>query len=257
MKYAKSYPTTEHENAANKFVEIFSKDSRVNSILLVNSCARGKATKDSCLDLVLLINNLSEKEKIELDFKNLLKSVPEFIELKKAGRFSHIDLFITDGQITPNEREWESGPDEFELAIGNLFIYSFVLFDKKDYFLKLTKKYLPYYSENLRKKKLAEATKFFLNNIHHVQLYVDRELYFAAFDRLYKASQEFLQALFISKKVYPISYAKWIKEQLVEILGMPRLYSEFVQIHEINKFEGQEIAQKAEKLRKMFQENVK
>ncbi len=53
---------------------------------------------------------------------------------------------------------------------------------------------------------------------------VDRGLYFQAFDRLYNAHQEFLQALFISRRTYPIVYNKWIHEQIVDILHLPELY---------------------------------
>ncbi len=55
----KFYPTKQHEKAARKFVEIFAKDSRVKTILLTCSCARGKAVKDSCLDMG--VNNQKRK----------------------------------------------------------------------------------------------------------------------------------------------------------------------------------------------------
>lgn len=251
------YPTIEHERAANKVVEIYSKDKRVMAILLVNSCARGKATKDSCLDLTLIIKNIKDADKIKKNFDKLTLSVKELLDVRKVGKFSHIDLHIGDGKFKPKPRDWESGPDEFELEIGNTYDYSKVLFERENYFKELSRRYIPYYEEILRKKKLAEAVKYCTNNLDHVPLYVNRGLYFAAFDRLYKASQEFMQALFISKKVYPISYAKWIKEQFVDILNMPELYRKFVEIHEIKNFESGEIAEKAEMLRKMLQDNVK
>jgi hypothetical protein len=73
---------------------------------------------------------------------------------------------------------------------------------------------------------------------------------------LYNASKEFLQALFISRKVYPISYDKWIREQLVGILKEPRLYREFVKLYEINKLESEELIQKAETLSLLAEQHL-
>src|SRR3989339_634382 len=217
-----SFPTKEHEIACNKFVEIFRQDKRIKSILVNCSCARGKATKDSCLDLVLIIKEDKYYNLIENKFKRLKKSVKEFIDLKKVGKYSHIDLQITTGKIIPKPRDWTSGPDEYELEIGNIFRYSKLLFDKKGYFKKLSKKYLPYYSEKVRKKKLVGVLGYMNNNLDHIEIYVKRGLYFHAFSRFYSALREFLQALFISKKIYPIAYDKHIKEQFYDILKMPK-----------------------------------
>lgn len=60
--------------------------------------------------------------------------------------------------------------------------------------------------------------------------------------------EEFLQALFISKRKYPIAYDKWIKEQLCDILQLPNLYDELVGIMECHKLESSEHIIKADKL---------
>jgi len=87
-----------------------------------------------------------------------------------------------------------------------------------------------------------------LNNLHHIPLYVERGLYFQSFNRLYDAIGEFLQALFITNRKYPIAYDKWIKEQLIEILRMPNLYNELIKMMEYKKFESIEHKEKAEQL---------
>ena len=63
-------------------------------------------------------------------------------------------------------------------------------------------------------------------NLERVKAGVARSLYFHAFDKLYHAFQEFLQALFIARRVYPIAYDKWIREQVVGWLRLPDLYAE-------------------------------
>ncbi|MFH1211844.1 MAG: hypothetical protein V1659_02840 [Candidatus Woesearchaeota archaeon] len=248
MKY---YPTALHQNAAKKFVEIFGKDARVMSILLNCSCARGKASKDSCLDLCLILKHKKDVNIVRKKFEFLYTKINEFKNLKKAGVYSHIDLHITDGNIIQRKRSWTQGPDDFELEIGNIFIYSVALLDKNNYFAKLRSKYIPYYSEKLREKRLADAKKHLYNNLNHVPLYVKRGLYFAAFKRFNDASKEFLQVLFMKNRIYPISYDKWIKEQLVEILKDRALYNAFVSLYEVKRLESNELIVKANKLKRL------
>jgi predicted nucleotidyltransferase len=49
-----TYPTPEHQAAADVIVDFFVSSYKIDAVLLVNSCARGKATRDSCLDIVVL-----------------------------------------------------------------------------------------------------------------------------------------------------------------------------------------------------------
>ncbi len=72
-----------------------------------------------------------------------------------------------------------------------------------------------------------------------------RGLRFQSFDRLWKAFQEFLQALFISHRTYPIAYDKWVREQVEEILGLPELYRQFPPLFALRRFESGEFAEKA------------
>ncbi len=117
-------------------------------------------------------------------------------------------------------------------------------------------RWLPYYDEELRRERLAIVRRFCLNNLHHIPLYVERGLYFQAFHRLYDAYREFLQALFISNRIYPIAYDKWIKEQLEEILDMPELYQQLSRLFEISHFESYEIAHKATQLEKLLEQYI-
>lgn len=54
MKLAATYPTPEHRVAAETIVEHFVSNYKIDAVLLVNSCVRGKVTRDSCLDIVML-----------------------------------------------------------------------------------------------------------------------------------------------------------------------------------------------------------
>ena len=54
MPPSPSYPTDAHARAADAIVEFFATRAETDAVLLVNSCARGKATRDSCLDIAVL-----------------------------------------------------------------------------------------------------------------------------------------------------------------------------------------------------------
>jgi len=245
------YPTIEHERASEVIAGFFRTQSYVDAVLLIGSCARGKATRDSCLDILVLVQPevLSTKRPVlEQQWNDLYGSEPAFEKLASVGEYSRVDLEFVDGCFAPKPRGWTSGPDEFELDIGNMLVYSAPLFERGDRQSELRAKWLPYYDEMLRSERLGMVLRYCHNNLDHVPLYVDRGLYFQAFHRLYDAFREFLQALFISRRTYPIAYDKWIREQVEEILGMPELYQQLPHLFEIGNFESREIAQKAELL---------
>ena len=92
----------------------------------------------------------------------------------------------------------------------------------------------------------------FRHYLAHIQLYVERRLYFQSFARLYRAFQMFLQALLIARRTYPIAYDKWVHEQVVEILGLPELYARLPQLLEIGRFESADLVDKAAELRRLL-----
>ena len=258
MSIRPTYPSAEYDQAARAVVDFFS-EKVVDAVILTCSCARGKASRDSCLDISILLpleNFTARRDALESQWDQFYESEEIFGHLHRVGKYSHVDLDFTDGHFQPQDWGWIGGPDNFELEIGNVLVYSVPLLEQTDRFRKLKVLWLPYYSDQLRQERLAQARKYCLNNLDHIPLYVERRLYFQAFQRLYHALQEFLQALFISHRVYPLAYDKWIREQIEEILGMPELYRQFVSLLEIAHFESHEIALKARQLEYLFYKYV-
>ena len=255
MKFEPIYPSPEHQNAANVITEHFVSNYKIDAVLLVNSCARGKATRDSCLDIVVLAKEGEERSQLnelKSSWYELESSSQEIQNLYKVGKYSVVHPDFIRGIFTPREQDESAGPDDFEIQIGNFLAYSYPLWQGSDYFTQLKEQWLPYYNEELRLQRLERVRWFCLNNLHHIPLYIERGLYFQSFDRLYNAYQEFLQALFIARKTYPIAYNKWIHEQLVGILGLPKLYEQITHLFEIKKFESTEIADKAEEVEELL-----
>lgn len=249
------HPTIEHEKAAKTVVDYFAPISDIEAVLLYCSCARGKAGKGSCIDIGVLILPeilLKKKAQFENQWNEFQAKEKIFRELNKHGRFTELHLDFFDGNFKPKPREWTSGPDEFELEIGNYFAYSVALLEKSDYLKKLKAQWLPYYDEKLRQTRLAMVQKYCFNNLTHIPLCAKRGLYFQAFKRFYDAFREFLQALFIARRTYPIAYDKRIKEQIEEILGLPQLYPALPKLFEIKHFESLEIVDKARELEQLY-----
>jgi predicted nucleotidyltransferase len=260
MRIQAVYPTVEHEKASKAVVDFFSKFSDIETVILKGSCARGKATRDSCVDVAVLLQPKvfsRRKTVLEQEWNRFYETAEVFESLRQVGKYSNVELDFIDGNFKPKPRSWTSGPDEFELEIGNSLVYTVPILVHGDYFSHLKAKWLPYYDEKIRRERLDMVCRYCRNNLDHIPLYTNRGLYFQAFHRLYDAFREFLQALFISHCTYPIAYDKWIREQIEDILKMPKLYRQLPKLFEIENFESQEITLKAEDLSNLHEEYVK
>jgi hypothetical protein len=79
---------------------------------------------------------------------------------------------------------------------------------------------------------------------------------FHAFHRLYLAFQDFLQALFIALRRYPIAYDKWIREQVEDMLALPQIYERLPAIVGIDRLAPAQVAARARELRTLLDEWV-
>jgi predicted nucleotidyltransferase len=257
MQFTPAYPTPDHARAAEVISEYFSRESAVDTVLLVGSCARGKASPGSCLDIAVLAHPQilsAERKRLEGGWGQHYAAEPVYAAMRHHGPFAHIDLDFIDGAFDPQRHYhgWTSGADEFELEVGNTLAYSVPLGEGGPYYQELCAQWLPYYSEELRQQRLEMVLKFCRNNLEHIPLYAPRGLYFQSFKRFYHAFEEFQQALYISRRTYPIAYDKWVEEGVAEILGLPDLYARLPRLFEIANFESQEIVSKASQLNELI-----
>src|SRR5437667_388490 len=174
MTFIPKFPTKLHQDTAELIRDYFLTISSVDTVLVVNSCARGQAVPESYLD--------------------------------------------------------NAGP----------------------YFQKLQIKWFPYYNNDFRLQRLTMTRNACNYDLDHIPFFINRALYFQAFDILCKAFQEYLQALFIANKTYPIAYNKWIKEQVIKWLNKPDLYPELSPILSISNIESNEINDKVKDLRRLL-----
>jgi predicted nucleotidyltransferase len=255
MIYQPSFPTRLHQDTAQLVKDYFLSIPSVDTVLLVNSCARGQATPESDLDFAVLVKPRTspiEIRHIETAWSDYLSHQSIFLEYKKSTQFAHLHLDIINGQYTPTILETGVASDFFEIEIGNQICYSAPMGNAGVYFKELQTKWLPYYDEELRLQRLSMTRNACEYDLNHIPHFVKRGLFFQAFFILSKAFQEYLQTLFIANKTYPLAYDKWIKNQIVNHLNMPDLYPKLSPILSVKNIESNEINDKAQMLRELL-----
>ncbi len=251
------FPTELHRHTAQIVAAFFARTDVVDTFLVVNSCARGTAVEQSDLDFAVLLKPGTKAiDRVKLEEKWLLFSLTnaDVLQFQKSHRFAAIHLDIFDGQFAAVVWDDGGGPDFFEVEIGNRLAYAAVDADCGEFFLHLQQQWLPYYSDELRTQRLQMVKNAMERDLDYIPFYLERKLYFAAFDRLYKAFGEFLQALFISRRVYPLAYNKWIQEQVAGTLQLPQLYEQLPAVISVQNIESREMLQKADTLRRLADE---
>ena len=82
-----SYPSVEHGLASEAIVDFFSRQLDVEAVILTGSCAHGGATRDSCLDIIVMVPQevfSTEKTRLEQLWSNLYETEEVFKALLKA-----------------------------------------------------------------------------------------------------------------------------------------------------------------------------
>ncbi len=247
-----TYPTEAHRAVVEVATAHFAGLPQVDTILLVNSLARGHGTPQSDVDMAILVKPTVDAPALltmEHAWANLRATDPTIVAFEQSSRFAHIHLDVITGHIEIETWDDGGGPDYLEVGIGNQFFYGLPLTGAGSFYQELQAQWLPYYNEDLRRARLQMVRAACLYDLDHVPFFCERSLYFQAFDRLYKAHQEFLQALFISRRTYPIAYNKWIHEQVAIGLGLPHLYEDLTQVLAVGRLGDDELRARADLLR--------
>jgi predicted nucleotidyltransferase len=250
------FPTALHRQVAELASDFFRSHELVDSVLVVNSCARGQAVPESDLDLAVLATRQaapSDAQALEAAWQTFAEGQPEVLAFRHSGRFTGVHLDVFDGKFAPAVWDDGGGPDSFEVEIGNRIAYAAPLADPGARFLELQAHWLPYYDEELRLRRLAMVRAACAYDLDRVEFFLSRGLHFAAFDYHYKALQQFLQALFIARRAYPLSYTKWIREQVAIGLNLPELYRDLPALLSLRDLESEELGERAAALRRLLE----
>jgi hypothetical protein len=242
------FPTVLHHDAAQTVQDYFSAFPIIDTVLVVNSCARGLAVPESDLDFAILVRPGTTRKEIEkagTDWHMYSNNHETISKYKESSPYAHLHLDIINGNYTPIKIENGEPMDHFEIEIGNQLCYAAPMGNAGVYFRELQNRWLPFYNDELQRERLKASINACEYDLRHIPFFVKRELYFQAFDILCKAFQEYLRTLFIANKTYPIAYNKWIKEQVVKWLNKPDLYPKLSPIISVSNIESNEINDKA------------
>src|SRR5215467_507971 len=242
------FPTALHQEVADLARNFFSSHASVDTILVVNSCARGRAVAGSDLDMAVLITPTAPSQEVQsltLKWQQFMATQPVVHRFRSTGRFTQVHVDVFDGRMVPTVWDDGGGPDSFEVEIGNRLVYGAPLGGAGMYLRELRSQWLPYYGEELQLSRLTMVREACARDLEAIPFYLNRGLYFQAFDRLYKAFQEFLQALFVARCTYPLAYNKWIREQVADWLALPQLYDELPPVLSVRNLASHELADKA------------
>ena len=255
MTHVPKFPTSLHQDTAELIRDYFLSISKVDTVLVVNSCARGQAVPESDLDFAILV----KRDTTEYEITNVHEAwlaysanQPTILKYKQSTPFAHLHIDIIDGNYTPMIIEVAEPIDYFEIEIGNQICYSAPMDNVGSYFQELQNKWLPYYNNDLRLNRLTMARNACIYDLDHIPFFINRALYFQAFDILCNAFQKYLQVLFIANKTYPIAYNKWIKEQVAKWLNKPDLYPKLSPILSVTNIESNGINEKAKMLQELL-----
>src|SRR5215470_17726806 len=207
------FPTALHREVADLARNFFSAQAHVDTILVVNSCARGRAVAGSDLDIAVLITPTAPSQEVQsltTKWEQFMAIDPKVHQFRSTGRFTQVHVDVFDGRMIPTVWDDGGGPDNFEVEIGNRLVYAAPLHEMGAYFRQLQSQWLPYYGEDLRLSRLAMVREACARDLDAIPFFLGRSLYFQAFDRLYKAFHEFLQAVFLARRTYPLCYNKRI-----------------------------------------------
>lgn len=206
-----TYPTRFHADAVAAIVGFFAAHVETGAVVLVNSCARGKATPDS--DLVVLVPPDREMAELAADWERFRAFDRRIAAFLASGPFAVVHLDIEPAVIHLPDHPADEYPDGFELVIGNWLAWGVALWERDGLHARLRSEWLPYYADDLRCRRLTDVRHLCTEHLSRIRSCVERELYFQAFSRLWQVFQLFLQGLFIARRTCPIAYDKRIPAQ--------------------------------------------
>src|SRR6478752_8272001 len=92
-----SFPTKLHQESAEIIRDYFLAIPNVDTVLVVNSCARGKAVHESDLDFAILVKpdtTPAEIKNIEQAWQIYSEKQPILLNYKQSSQFAHLHLDI-------------------------------------------------------------------------------------------------------------------------------------------------------------------
>ena len=239
-------PTPQHERAAAEITSFFREQADTQAVLLTNSCARGKATPDSCLDLQV-VTQTERVAGLDQAFRRFAAGSAAVAELNAIGRWADVHLDVhrwrlrgaADRPRTRLARSRGRKPPRLLDSVAG----------SRRSPPRATRRM----AALLRRETPCRAAACGRSDVSRLprpdSLVPRPTAVVPGLARLHGAFSWFLLALHRKHRTYPIAYDSWIREQIVENPGMPQLYDRLPALFEIAHLESRELDQKAADLR--------
>ena len=95
------FPTADHAEAARLVADFSSRFDNVDTILVVNSCARGQAIAESDQDMAILMTGSVNEAQLEADWRVHVEANATLLAFTHRSSFSAVHLDFFDGSFTP------------------------------------------------------------------------------------------------------------------------------------------------------------
>lgn len=234
------YPTPHHERVAGMLMNYFSKWRSVYAVVICGSAAIGRAKEGSDLDITVLTDRFDPKQYAksnEIRFSQYsrlgakvdweYRGIEEFLYFGDL----RVDLDFSNGSYRAFTSPFDVFRDEYELSVGNVFVHGVPVYVRGDgKFYDVRAGHLPYYGDDLRGARLNALRTEFTYKVQRSRQNLERGNKLSAFEDLLTAWKEYAQALFIEKRVYPVSYTKWLAYQSSEILKSDELVGSYASV---------------------------
>jgi hypothetical protein len=256
---ASALPTPRHAEAALALGRLFAADPDLSAVLLGGSLARGRGHATSDLDLLLLVAAdrlvaFRDRPRPYADLGAVTSSAePDGVTLDLGGLPAHI--WMTAGELAP-AASGQVLDDPFELEIAALYVNARPLLDRDGLRGRLGARYLPFYAEGLRQQRLQRLAGELAGHCEAVERLADRNLGFAALDRLHTAFRAFVLGLFLANRHYPLDLMKHLEEQVSDGLRRPDLLPAMRGVLSLRALAPAALAERAHRLRSLWRDEV-
>src|ERR1035438_4559984 len=98
------FPTELHESVAKLVQDYFLAISSIDTVLVVNSCSRGRAVPESDLDFAILVKPKTAPAAIKIiesEWQTYTETQPTVVAFKHSHQFAHLHLDVIEGNYTP------------------------------------------------------------------------------------------------------------------------------------------------------------
>lgn len=152
----------------------------------------------------------------------LCDSIADRVEFYIRHYQISLDITITTSKIIKNDDICDTSVyDSFDVLLGALYEHSIVLFGELPYYHEIKNNYFPFYSDEIRRKRLIVLSSRIKRYNSIIELLL-KEKNYDLIDYLFKSRSYFFKWLFIYERKYPISLSKHIGIQLSSILNLPK-----------------------------------